>query len=96
MVLLDRETPPVAPYLDRRVRVRLGSGSSRLRANCWERASAVRRQLHQRGWICTSPSPSPDRDEFVFFVTKGPATVRRDLRAELGSLTGIELVFEDE
>jgi hypothetical protein len=96
IAVLERETPQAAPHLDRRVWVRLGSGSSRIRANCWEGASAVRRQLHQRGWICTSPSPSPDWDQYVFFVTKGPATVRRDLRGELRSLAGTEFVFEDE
>ncbi len=96
IAVLERETPTAAPRFDRRVWVRLGSGSSCIRANCWQQASLVRRQLHQRGWVCTSPSPNPDRDEYAFFVTKGPATVRRDLRGELGSLAGMEIVFENE
>jgi hypothetical protein len=96
IAMLERETPQAVRHFDRRVWVRLGSGSSRIRANCWERASAVRRQLHLRGWVCTSPSPSPDREEYVFFVTKGPATIRRDLRAELGTLAGTDFVIEDE
>jgi hypothetical protein len=96
IAVLERETPSAASHFDRRVWVRLGSGSSCIRAKCWQQASAVRRQLHHRGWICTSPSPSWDREEYTFFVTKGPATVRRDLRGELGSLAGTEIVFENE
>jgi hypothetical protein len=96
IAVLERETPSAAPHFNRRVWVRLGSGSSCIRAKCWQQASAVRRQLHHRGWVCTSPSPNPEREEYAFFVTKGPATVRRDLRAELESLSGMEFFFEDE
>ncbi len=79
----------------RTVRVRLGSGSSRIRASCWEEATRLRRHLHRRGWICTSPCPNVGQNEFTFFVAKGPAAVRRDLRGDLESLSEIEFMFEE-
>jgi hypothetical protein len=79
----------------RTVRVRLGSGSSKIRASCWEQATRLRRQLHRQGWICTSPSPNVGQSEFMFFVAKGPATIRRDLRSDLESLSEFDFVFEE-
>ncbi len=77
------------------VRVRLSSGSSKIRASCWEQAARLRRQLHGQGWICTSPCPNVGQNEFTFFVAKGPATIRRDLRSDLESLSEFEFVFEE-
>ncbi len=77
--------------------VRLSQGSSKIRASCWEQATRLRRQLHGQGWVCTSPCPNfgqNGQNEFTFFVTKGPATVRRDLRSDLESLSEFEFAFE--
>jgi hypothetical protein len=79
----------------RTVRVRLGSGSSKICASCWEQATRLRRQLYRQGWICTSPSPNVGQNDFTFFVAKGPAAVRRDLRSDLESLSEIDFVFEE-
>ena len=79
----------------RQIQVRLGSGTSRIRAGCWEQATRLRRLLHMQGWVCTSPSPNVGENEFTFFVAKGPATVRHDLRSDLESLSEFAFVFEE-
>ena len=79
----------------RTVRVRLGSGSSKIRGSGWEQATRLRRLLHRQGWICTSPSPNVGQNEFTFFVAKGPATIRRNLRNDLESLSEFDFVFEE-
>ncbi len=79
---------------DHPVWVRLGNGSSRIRATGWKQAAWLRRKLHDRGWMCTSPSPSIDPDDYTFFVAKGPATIRRDLQSELESFAGVRLMLE--
>jgi len=93
--LLERRMVRSALEPARMVRVRLGSGSSRIRASCWEEATRLRRRLHGRGWICTSPCPNVGQNQFTFFVAKGPATVRRDLRSDLESLSEFDFVFEE-
>jgi hypothetical protein len=93
--LLERGTVRSALEPARTVRVRLGSDSSRIRASCWEEAARLRRRLHRQGWTCTSPCPNGGQNEFTFFVAKSPATVRRDLRSDLESLSEIDLVFEE-
>jgi hypothetical protein len=93
--VLERGTVRSALEPAHTIRVRLRVGSSRIRARCWEQAASLRRQLHRQGWICTSPSPNVGQNEFTFFVTKGPATVRHDLRSDLESLSETEFVFEE-
>jgi hypothetical protein len=95
IAVLECETDRRKPAPERAVRVRLGSGSSNIRASCWEQATRLRRQLHHQGWICTSPSPNVGQGDFMFFVAKGPATVRRDLRSDLESLSEFDFVFEE-
>ena len=82
---------------EREVFVRFATtGTSRVRANDWETATWLRRKLYERGWICTSPSPLGDWRDFRFFVTKGPATVRRNLRSELQSIPDLQLRLETD
>ncbi len=94
IAVLECDTDPGTLAPESAVRVRLRAGSSDIRASCWEQATRLRRQLHRQGWICTSPSPNVGQDEFMFFVAKGPATVRRDLRRDLESLSDFDFVFE--
>ena len=82
--------------IDLEIFVHLTNGASRIRAAEWEQATWLRRKLHQRGWVCTSPSPISERRDYCFFVTRGPATLRRNLVSELQSIPGICLVFETE
>jgi hypothetical protein len=92
---LERQPALVAdPPRDFDVFLRLTSGTSRVRVTEWAEAAWLRRKLHDRGWVCTSPSPTPRREDYCFFVTRGPATVRRNLVAELQSLAEVNLVFE--
>jgi hypothetical protein len=95
IAVLECETDRSTLEPERTVSVRLGRGSSNIRASCWEQATRLRRQLHRQGWICTSPCPKVGQSEFTFFVTKGPATVQRDLRSDLESLSEFEFVFEE-
>jgi hypothetical protein len=95
IAVLECGTDRSALEAESTVSVRLGAGSSNIRASCWEQATRLRGQLHRQGWICTSPCPNFGQSEFTFFVTKGPATVRRDLRSDLESLSEFEFVFEE-
>lgn len=81
---------------DSEIFVRLTSGASRIRATDWEQATRLRRKLHEQGWICTSPSPSAGQQEYCFFVSRGPATVRRNLIRDLQAIPGLGLAFETE
>jgi hypothetical protein len=95
IAVLERGTDYSGLEPGRTVQVRLGLGSSNIGASSWEHATRLRRLLHRQGWICTSPSPSVEQREFMFFVAKGPATVRRDLRNDLESLSEFDFVFEE-
>jgi hypothetical protein len=80
---------------DHEVVVRLTKdGTTRIRATQWDVATWLRRRLHERGWICTSPSPLGEWRDYCFFVTKGPATVRRNLLNELQSMPGLQFRLE--
>lgn len=94
LAVLERGAVDNSLQQTRRIEVRLGSGSTRIRASAWEQATRLRRLLHMQGWVCTSPSPNVGQKEFTFFVAKGPATVRRDLRSALESLSEFDFVFE--
>ena len=95
IAVLECGTHRSALESERTVKVRLGFGSSKIRASCWEQATRLRRQLHGQGWICTSPCPNVGQNEFTFFVAKGPASIRRDLRSDLESLSEFDFVFEE-